>query len=406
MTIKPSILLLIIGVRLIFPIPLLAYEIGHTSIIFTDPARNRPIPVEIYYPADTWGENVPVAAPDDAGFPTISFGHGYLMPWDVYANIWTTLVPAGYIIGLPRTGGEIFPNHLDFGLDLAFVIQALQAEGENPASAFYEKIGPTSAVMGHSMGGGASILAAAANPNITALTNLAAAETNPSAIDMAAGVTIPTLLLAGSDDCVTPVSQHQMPIYNALASNCKTLITLTGGSHCQFAEYNLTCSLGELTCPTPGIDRATQHELVNLFLLTWLAAKLTDNNAAWIDFENWLGDTQGITFNHTCQMVSIEPERTQPEVSLSFSHRNYPNPFNRQTTIEYSLLHTGRVELNIYNLPGQRVWRQDLGLQAAGKHHLHWSGVDRNGQRLSSGSYIYQLRWNDDVRSGVLILQK
>ena len=404
MTVKLYMHFLLIGLCLT-PLPAPhAYEIGYTSDTFTDSARARRIPVQIYYPAETDGQNVPVAEPDSTGFPVISFGHGYQMHWSVYANIWTGVVPAGYIIVLPRTAGELFPDHQEFALDLAYVIRALQRQGADSASIFNEKIAQTSAVMGHSMGGGASVLTAASDSGITALVNLAAAETNPSAIQAAEAVDIPALLFAGSHDCVTPPEIHQIPIYSALASDCKTRITLTGGSHCQFAEYNLICSLGELGCSSPDITRTQQHALIDQFLLPWLAAKLKNDGEAWYTFEHRLENEPGITCEHTCRTVSAIPEAPQTDSPSLFRCRNYPNPFNSQATIEYALPREGTVTLTVFNSRGQRMWQQDLGTQTMGLHHLHWPGMDTHGQRLASGCYIYQLCWNGRIQNGKLIL--
>ena len=156
----------------------LPLAVGHRTITYVDPSRgNRPIQTELYYPADAAGDNVPVAA---GAFPVITFGHGFVMVWSAYQYLWTAFVPRGYILALPRTESGIFPSHEQFGRDLAFLVDKLQAEGTTPASPFYNHVAPTSCVMGHSMGGGASVLAASYNPRITALSNLAAAETNPS----------------------------------------------------------------------------------------------------------------------------------------------------------------------------------------------------------------------------------
>ena len=93
-----------------------AYEIGHTSTVYLDPARdNRQVGVEIYYPATVAGDDVPVAPPPAGGFPPIAFGHGYMMAYDDYDYMWTALVPAGYILALPRTEGGLFPSHEEFG---------------------------------------------------------------------------------------------------------------------------------------------------------------------------------------------------------------------------------------------------------------------------------------------------
>jgi len=49
------------------------YSIGHRTMNFKDPARNdRPVPSEVYYPAETSGNNTNCA---EGAFPVIVFGH-------------------------------------------------------------------------------------------------------------------------------------------------------------------------------------------------------------------------------------------------------------------------------------------------------------------------------------------
>src|SRR5688572_25298646 len=99
------------------------FQIGHTTITFTDPSRNnRAIPTEVYYPADVTGNNVPVTLANNSRFPLLGFGHGFVMTWDAYENIWDALDPNGYIIASPKTEGTLMPSHLEFGKDIAFVI--------------------------------------------------------------------------------------------------------------------------------------------------------------------------------------------------------------------------------------------------------------------------------------------
>ncbi|MFM9005672.1 MAG: hypothetical protein ACKOSR_09255, partial [Flavobacteriales bacterium] len=75
---------------LIAAIAFAQFQIGHLPAIFTDPARNsRAITVEIYYPATTTGDLVPVAG---GQFPFVVFGHGFVMDYTAYQNITDVLV--------------------------------------------------------------------------------------------------------------------------------------------------------------------------------------------------------------------------------------------------------------------------------------------------------------------------
>lgn len=86
--------------------------------------------------------------------------------------------------------------------------------------------------------------------------------------------------------------------------------------------------------------------------------------------------------------------------------RNYPNPFNPETRISYSLPAAGKVQLSIYNLKGQKLIRLAEGEQAKGLHSLTWNGVDEKGRSLPSGIYLARLVQNGSVINKKLILMK
>ncbi|MBM3451911.1 MAG: T9SS type A sorting domain-containing protein [Bacteroidetes bacterium] len=260
------------------------FQVGHTTITFNDPARTggfgsgggsgRQIQTEIYYPAITAGDNVALAS---GQFPVITFGHGFAMAWDAYSNIWQHYVARGYILAFPRTEGGLIPgpSHGDFGTDLKQVSDKMLALNTNASSIFNGKILQKAAIIGHSMGGGASFLAAANNTNIETVIGFAPAETNPSAIDAAANVSCPALVFSGSADGVTPPANHHIPIYNSASSICKSFVSITGGAHCYYANTNFNCDFGENTSSQNiSITRAEQQTATYGILDPWLDFKL------------------------------------------------------------------------------------------------------------------------------------
>lgn len=291
------------------------YLVGHTQITYNDPSRGgRSIQTEIYYPSATAGASVPVST---GTYPIIIFGHGFVMSWDAYQNIWDDLVPQGYIIAFPRTEGSISPSHAEFGKDLKFLVTKLQSESaSNPSSIFYNHINAKSAIMGHSMGGGSSFLAAESNPGITALVAFAAANTTPPSIAAARNITIPSLIFAGENDCVAPPAIHQIPMYDSLASACKTLVSIKGGAHCEFANNNFNCSFGQSSCsPSPTITRAQQQDAVSDLLKLWLEYYLKDNCTSLNIFNDSLVASPRINYMQQCLINS--PTITQSGMILT-----------------------------------------------------------------------------------------
>ena len=70
---------------------------------------------------------------------------------------------------------------------------------------------------------------------------------------------------------------------------------------------------------------------------------------------------------------------------------NYPNPFNPQTTIGYSLAKSGRVTLAIYDVLGRQVRMLVDQSQEAGRYQVAWDGLDDQGRGVASGTYLYRL---------------
>ena len=86
--------------------------------------------------------------------------------------------------------------------------------------------------------------------------------------------------------------------------------------------------------------------------------------------------------------------------------QNYPNPFNPQTMIEYSLTTVSHVILNIYNLRGQAIKTLVNELQGTGMQTATWKGENDQGQKVSSGVYIYQIKVGDFITSKKMLLIK
>lgn len=331
------------------------YQVGHRQITYIDPARgNRSIQTEMYYPATTAGDNVAVAS---GQFPILVFGHGFVMVWSSYDNIWNSLVPLGYIMAFPRTEGNITPNHDEFGKDLAFLVNKLKNENNNSSSPFYQKVDSSSAIMGHSMGGGSSFLACAGNSVPDAMITFAAANTNPSSITAAASVNIPTLVFSGEEDCVAPPADHQIPMYNALASNCKVYISIKEGGHCYFANYNFNCTFGEETCYPGGIplDRSEQQATTMNFVIPYLDYFLKGNIASWNKFVDSLNTSSKITKINNCP---INPATVETHKNTNF-FAVYPNP--AREIVEISVpeeIHP--LKIIITDLAGQLVLTENI----------------------------------------------
>lgn len=239
-------------------------------------ASGRSFSARVYYPATTAGSGQPVAA---GRYPVIAFGHGFLQGISRYYSTMSHLATWGFIVVAPTSQGGLLPNHGAFADDLNAALTWAVAQDTTTGSRFAGHVrGDRLGLSGHSMGGGASILAAARNPKVVTVANLAAAETNPSAKAAAASLTVPVQLIGGDRDTTAGVSGNQRPIYNAKPS-AKQLRVIEGGFHCGFMDS------GAAFCDFGSISRAAQLQLTRRLLTEWfmlyLAGNTSYDNAVW-----------------------------------------------------------------------------------------------------------------------------
>lgn len=81
--------------------------------------------------------------------------------------------------------------------------------------------------------------------------------------------------------------------------------------------------------------------------------------------------------------------------------KNYPNPFNPQTTISYSVAEPGNVQLQIYNTKGQLIETLVDDFKYAGNYAVEWNAEDQ-----ASGVYFYQIKTDNSVIRKKCILLK
>jgi hypothetical protein len=327
------------------------FAIGHRTETLIDASRNnREIPVEVYYPALITGDDAAFAT---GAFPLVSFGHGFAMGVDVYTNITDYFVPKGFIFLMVNTETSLFsPSHPDFGLDLNFALSAMQAKGVLSASPYFGKISDKTAIMGHSMGGGAAVLAAAANQTLNALILMAPAVTNPSSITAAPQATAPAIVFSGDGDAVVTPTDAHVPIFNGLNATCKHFISILGGGHCYYGNSApFTCDLGEtVSGSTINITREQQQSIFYDFALPMMELNLKNDASNWESFKDSLQNSPRINSEINC-----------PDDFAGINYFNskdiliFPQPAHSQ--LEVVLPNNGNVSgiYELWNSVGQKI---------------------------------------------------
>lgn len=81
--------------------------------------------------------------------------------------------------------------------------------------------------------------------------------------------------------------------------------------------------------------------------------------------------------------------------------QNQPNPFNSNTTISYFVYKAGAVQVEIFNIDGQKIKTLINGFMQAGKYNIEF---DASG--LSSGIYFYKMVYNNSFNTKKMLFVK
>ncbi|MBT4332526.1 MAG: T9SS type A sorting domain-containing protein, partial [Candidatus Cloacimonetes bacterium] len=86
---------------------------------------------------------------------------------------------------------------------------------------------------------------------------------------------------------------------------------------------------------------------------------------------------------------------------------NYPNPFNPTTSISFSVAQTSSfVNVEIFNIKGQRVKQLVNEILSTGNHVTVWNGKDDNNKQAASGIYFYKMKTGEFQQSKKMLLLK
>ncbi|MFQ6613173.1 MAG: T9SS type A sorting domain-containing protein, partial [Fidelibacterota bacterium] len=152
----------------------------------------------------------------------------------------------------------------------------------------------------------------------------------------------------------------------------------TGGTNKMFAGANLdNDKFGEVVLAYQGVSDS---------LYAGTDSAMANPNRVFLRVLEWSGESSELAVR---DIVLITPDQFK-------LNQNYPNPFNPSTTIEYTLPIASTISLTVYNMLGQEVVKLvNNENKPSGSYSVHWNGLDRNGVKVSSGTYFYTLKFGN-----------
>ncbi|UCE23422.1 MAG: T9SS type A sorting domain-containing protein, partial [Candidatus Zixiibacteriota bacterium] len=121
----------------------------------------------------------------------------------------------------------------------------------------------------------------------------------------------------------------------------------------------------------------------------------------------WLGDPSlQLIYNEDAQELARDGSTASKNVPDEMPGRvelyaNYPNPFNPSTDIPFNLPHACHVNLQVFNIMGQKIATLADRRMEAGNHTVTF-----DGSKAASGVYLYRLQAGDFVESKKMLLVK
>jgi hypothetical protein len=95
-----------------------------------------------------------------------------------------------------------------------------------------------------------------------------------------------------------------------------------------------------------------------------------------------------------------------PATPRTLSVSAYPNPFNPETTIRYTLPAAGHVHVDVFDATGSHVRTLVNREQIAGAFTATWDGHDQMGRASASGIYFARIQHNGATRAYKLVMLK
>jgi hypothetical protein len=218
-------------------------------------------------------------------------------------------------------------------------------------------------------------------------------------------ITIPT--------SVHSISHHAFHsctnLTNITLPNTITFLGTQAFAHCS--------SLAQIFIPN-SVTTIGNSAFGNCDILTIYAEVLTRPNGWHVD---WNPDNRPVVWGHEVS----DDDMTEVVIKTALMG-NYPNPFNPETTIKFSvgaistssvMSHSPQwnsqtsatvsyVRIDVYNIRGQHVKTLVDGYFPSGEHSVVWNGTDDNGQSAGSGVYFYRMIVEDFTSVRQMILLK
>jgi predicted dienelactone hydrolase len=290
-----------------------AQRVQQQTLVLQDSQRHRSLPVDVYWAEKSQGPLVVISPGLEANRTVLAYLARHLASYGFTVAAIEHPTFAQYS-SLPTQPGQLLPasEFLDRPQDVRFLLDQFAELNRQPGALQGKLNTEQVSVIGHSLGGYTALALAGGALDLDALRQFCqkpnllkqapadwlqcAAKDLPGkqvnlrdrrvvqaiALNPMVGslfgenglrqVAIPTLILAATEDSLTPVLNHQLQPFNQLSSH-KYLLTAIGATHLSVADPNSSSgvmSIGNLTQERRGNEVAALRQLLQGVTLAWV----------------------------------------------------------------------------------------------------------------------------------------
>lgn len=124
-----------------------------------------------------------------------------------------------------------------------------------------------------------------------------------------------------------------------------------------------------------------------------LALELIFKETNPVDISSLEFDFSDIIVDDRNTSLTVVKDESKHEVPKEWKlGQNHPNPFNSGTVINFHVPQASHVNIEVYNLLGQRLRILVDQAMEPGSHYVNWNGLDDTGRKIGSGIYLYKMR--------------
>ena len=165
------------------------------------------------------------------------------------------------------------------------------------------------------------------------------------------------------------------------------------------------------TAQSPYLRNSAQDQIITIEDSNSIARKsdYVKNNQIgglmiWALSYDYVGGNQLLINSIKNNYLTIDNKLNPEDYSIDI--KNYPNPFNSNTIIDFYITNDSKVDLKIFDIMGNLVRNLVSYRMPSGLKKINWDGTNNNREDIAAGVYFYQLIVNETLFSNKMVYLK